>query len=250
MNLSVSDLPKPAKAQRSDGLEARATLLNAALKLFAEQGFAKTSIREIAQAAGANIAAINYYFGDKAGLYRAVFSEPMGSCAQVNESLLQWQQQSLSASLSALYAAYLQPMAAGDVVRQCMRLHYREMIEPTGIWQQEVEDDIKPTHALLVDLLSHHLGLTAPDAEVHRLAFALTGLAVFLFVGRDIIEAIQPQFFSTPDAVPLAVTRLTGYGLALTEAEKVRRAADPAPTAVPAKVRTSPTRTNPSKSKS
>jgi len=41
-----------------------------------EQGFAKTSIREIALAAQANVASISYYFGDKAGLYRAVFSDP------------------------------------------------------------------------------------------------------------------------------------------------------------------------------
>ena len=72
--------PRPAgKAQRSDGIEARSRLLNCALQLFSEKGFAKTSTREIAQAADANIAAIAYYFGDKAGLYRAVFTEPLGS---------------------------------------------------------------------------------------------------------------------------------------------------------------------------
>ena len=55
--------------QRADGAEAPAQLLLSALKLFAEKGFAKTSTREMAQAAGANLAAISDYFGDKAGLY-------------------------------------------------------------------------------------------------------------------------------------------------------------------------------------
>ena len=68
-----------ARKPRADGVEARARLLRAALRLFAHKGFAKTSTREIAQAAGANIAAIQYYFGDKAGLYSATFSEPMGN---------------------------------------------------------------------------------------------------------------------------------------------------------------------------
>ena len=65
-----------AKPLRADGVEARNRLLDAALVLFAEKGFANTSTREIALAAQVNIASISYYFGDKAGLYRAVFVDP------------------------------------------------------------------------------------------------------------------------------------------------------------------------------
>ena len=61
--------------------ETRARLLQAGLRLFALQGYSKTSTRELAEAAGANVASISYYFGDKAGLYRAVSFEPMGSPA-------------------------------------------------------------------------------------------------------------------------------------------------------------------------
>lgn len=216
--------PKPAKAQRSDGVEARTKLLNAALKLFAEKGFAKTSTREIAQAAEANIAAISYYFGDKAGLYRAVFTEPLG-CAADDIPLYDRGSFSLRESLDAFYAAFLQPMRQGDVVRQCMRLHHREMLEPTGLWQEEVENGIKPAHAALVAILCRHLNLSEPDGEVHRLAFALTGLAVFLFMGREVIDAIQPQFFDGPDAVDIAAKRLTDFGYAMVADEQVRRAA-------------------------
>src|SRR3954470_24235673 len=72
--------PLPANEEgrrtRSDGAQSRERLLLAAMRLFAEQGFARTSTREIALAAGTNIASISYYFGDKAGLYRAAFREP------------------------------------------------------------------------------------------------------------------------------------------------------------------------------
>jgi AcrR family transcriptional regulator len=60
---------------RSDGEQSRERLLHSAIRLFAEQGYAKTSTRELAQAAGTNAAAIGYYFGDKAGLYRAAFAQ-------------------------------------------------------------------------------------------------------------------------------------------------------------------------------
>ena len=47
-------------------------MLEAAGKLFAQHGYDATSVRDICLEAGANIAAVNYHFGDKRSLYRAV----------------------------------------------------------------------------------------------------------------------------------------------------------------------------------
>lgn len=57
----------------------RQKLINAAMKLFSEEGFEKVTIRKIAFQAGGNSAMISYYFGNKAGLYldvlRYLFNE-------------------------------------------------------------------------------------------------------------------------------------------------------------------------------
>lgn len=55
--------------------EARERILEAAARLFAARGFAATTVRDIATAAGLNLAMIHYYFGNKEGLYRAIFEE-------------------------------------------------------------------------------------------------------------------------------------------------------------------------------
>src|SRR5215510_1851052 len=47
----------------------RERIVEAAGEIFAEKGFDATTVRDICQAAGANIAAVNYYFGDKERLY-------------------------------------------------------------------------------------------------------------------------------------------------------------------------------------
>src|ERR1700758_1105142 len=69
---------RPGTHQR--GQETRGRILEAALELFAASGFEGASTRTIAERAGVNLPAIQYYFGSKEGLYRAVveqFSQEM-----------------------------------------------------------------------------------------------------------------------------------------------------------------------------
>jgi len=59
----------------TDVAETRARLLDAARRLFAERGFEDVTVREICREAGANLALVNYYFGDKLGLYLEVVNQ-------------------------------------------------------------------------------------------------------------------------------------------------------------------------------
>src|SRR6478672_3194418 len=52
--------------------ETHVRVLTAAARLFAASGFKKVTVREICRAADANVAAVNYHFGDKVGLYHEV----------------------------------------------------------------------------------------------------------------------------------------------------------------------------------
>ncbi len=65
------------KGARSDGEDRRKAILRAAVTVFSRRGFERGTTREIAKAAGCNIAAIRYYFGDKAGLIASVMESSM-----------------------------------------------------------------------------------------------------------------------------------------------------------------------------
>lgn len=54
--------------------DARTRILSAAGDVFTEKGFEKATIRDICQRAGTNVASVNYYFQDKAGLVNAVLN--------------------------------------------------------------------------------------------------------------------------------------------------------------------------------
>jgi TetR/AcrR family transcriptional regulator, regulator of cefoperazone and chloramphenicol sensitivity len=67
--------PVPARfrsAAQLRGEETRERILRAALRVFAAEGYDGASTRALARAAGVNLPAIQYYFGNKEGLYRAV----------------------------------------------------------------------------------------------------------------------------------------------------------------------------------
>jgi len=214
--------PYPRAASRPDGAQARAKLLHHALQLFAERGLNGTSTRDIAQAAGTNVSAISYYFGDKAGLYRAVFFEPLGDLCRRGSSF-EIAGSTLAERLRRYFTEFLAPLQLGDELRLVMRLHFREMIDPTGLWAEVVENEFKPQHAALVSMLQAELGLPEPDADLHRLVFSLVGMPVHFFVGLDVIDQIAPEVIDGA-AVDLLAERLTGYATAMVEAERARRA--------------------------
>jgi TetR/AcrR family transcriptional regulator, regulator of cefoperazone and chloramphenicol sensitivity len=216
-DLGAGAIPRPTLKE-----DARERLLHAALKLFAQQGFTKTSTRELAESAQVNVASISYYFGDKAGLYRAVFFEPMGGC-EPDMALVTDPAAAMPQALRAFFTTFLEPLRVGDAAQLCMKLRFREILEPTGLWQEEIAQGIKPMHDGLVDVLCRHFD-GPPDEHVQRLATCLAGLAVHLHVGRDITDAVAPGLNDGPDAVDRWIDVLVMYGLAMIDAEARRRA--------------------------
>jgi AcrR family transcriptional regulator len=193
-----------------------------ALHLFAENGFQRTSTRAIAALAKVNISAISYYFGDKAGLYRAVFVEPLGKPSD-DIALFSGDNLTLEQALDRMFNGFIEPFKQGELSKLCMRLHMREMVEPTGMWEQEIDNSIAPHHQALLNVLKKHLGLSKVDADLQRLAFCIVGMAVHLLVGRDVADRLTPNLFADETALDLMHARLTLFAMAMIKAESERR---------------------------
>jgi AcrR family transcriptional regulator len=210
------------KTLRVDGQEARERLLSCALRLFAEKGFVATSTREIALAAQVNISAISYYFGDKANLYRTVFNDPRAN-PSIHPSQFLEPDLTLRGGIELLMQTFIDSFKQGEVAQNCMKLHIREMLEPTGLWLEEIDHQIKPAHNALVKFLARHLDVKREDDDLHRLAFALSGLALTLMVSSDVIFAVRPSLISKEKAIDAYSARLVDFALCMCEQERQRR---------------------------
>lgn len=216
-----SQQSQSARKPRADGIQARERILSAALALFVERGYASTPVRDIAHAAGVNIAAIAYYFGDKAGLYRAALFEPVHGAA---ESVPPFDAPGLTLheALLLYMRTCLQPLAQGADTLLSVRLRFRESFEPTGMLQEE-HGIREQMHARLLSVLQRHLGLAAPDRELQALAVSVFALIAYPYHGREKIRAADPGLLDAPDAIAAWAERLAGYAGAMVGFEAARR---------------------------
>jgi AcrR family transcriptional regulator len=215
---------EPAAAPASPrGSAARERLLAEAARVFARKGYAAASTREICDAAGANVSAIAYYFGGKEALYREVLVKPV---REIVARLPSFRDPALPlrAQLHAMLGAFLAPLAAGDAEGALhMRIHLREMLEPSSLLPEVFRRDVKPHHDALVALLARHCGATGADDDLHMLAFAMIAMVNDYAMSQDCMRLLAPGVLGRADAVAKVHERLTDYALALVAFETARR---------------------------
>lgn len=210
--------------QPSPQEETRWRLLQAAMEVFAEVGYHAATTREICKRAGVNLASIHYYYGDKAELYREVFRLPfLNECNEFNR--IDVAQVSLEEGLHAFYLWFFPSFAEDPMLQFFLRLHAREEAEPSGVLGDAMVEAFRPNHERMQELLCREFGMKKADMEVDRLTFALLGLATVYFHGRTAINDFAPHLVDGQKARETMVERLVGYGVALVDAERKRRAA-------------------------
>ena len=87
-------------------------ILHAAEELFAAQGFATTSLRQVTSRADVNIAAVNYHFGSKENLVNEVFRRRMDDMSRERLAALQRAVDAHPGQLEPILAAFVEPALA------------------------------------------------------------------------------------------------------------------------------------------
>lgn len=162
----------------------RKRLLDAAEQLFAEHGFAATSLRAVTVAAGANVAAVNYHFGSKEGLFRAVVERAMSSVnAERLRLLAELRVASRKPTVEELVRAFVVTGASivarsGERGTAVARFLGRVMCEPDPAIRRLFGTEVGPAEGQYLDALRAALPHLPPDevAFRYRAMIGLLGL--------------------------------------------------------------------------
>jgi TetR/AcrR family transcriptional regulator, regulator of cefoperazone and chloramphenicol sensitivity len=147
--------------------ETRERLLRVAAELFADRGFNHVTVRDICQAADANVAAINYYFRDKLGLYQEVIMKIVASMQETFKSAHEGMPGASAEERFRHYIRVFMRHVLGEG-QACWagKLMAREMADPTPAFDLIIENAIRPNSTRVGALVSELMGLPATDPRV------------------------------------------------------------------------------------
>ena len=201
--------------------DTRQKLIDVAGQTFSEKGFEATTVREVCQLAGVNIAAIHYHFGDKERLY--IEAVKHANCQQgVVE--FDWPAGCLpEQKLAGMIAHMVQMMLADDTPSWHIELMMRELARPTTACQALVEEFISPMFSQLLSIVSEFLHVDAPLIVRQRLAFSVVAQCLLYRyhrpIGRLLVgeETFQKMFDIQETARQITVFSIGGIRAAVTE---------------------------------
>ncbi|MCD4824199.1 MAG: CerR family C-terminal domain-containing protein [Phycisphaerae bacterium] len=152
---------KSAKKDR----DTQTRLLESACRMFAEKGYRDTTVADICKGAGANVAAVNYYFRDKETLYveawqlafrRAIGAYPPDGGVGPDAP----PEQRLRGRILSLMRKIVDPNNYG------FEIVHRELANPTGLLTECVRELIGPVRLGMMAVIRELLGTNASEKQV------------------------------------------------------------------------------------
>jgi len=194
----------PARtAMREDGAQTRQQLLEVAGRVFAERGYVYATSKEICERAGANIAAVNYHFGGKDGLYAAVLEEAHARLVSI-DIVAEITQSTASAAdkLRSLLRRIVGEVAKRDDGAWELRVLSRELMAPTALMDKMMKNQVMPKAKLVSGMIGDILGVPPTHPAVSRSTASIVGPCLFLLiVNPEWQKKIFPTLLTDADAL-------------------------------------------------
>jgi len=189
--------------RQSSGIQAQ--LLKAACKVFAEKGYRDATIAEICETAGANIAAVNYYFRDKESLYgeawrlafqRSLETYPPDGGIPASASA----EERLRGRIVSLVQRIINPENHEfEIVR-------KELANPTGLLEEVMRESIEPLARSLSGIVRELLGDNSPELQVRLCQMSIMAQCLHPMMRRR----FQKLFTDPPDRPNERLPRSSG----------------------------------------
>ena len=179
--------------KREDGKETRALIIECAGNLIGNLGYEKVTSKAICQMAKVNMAAVNYHFGSRDGLYLAVLEE-------VHNYFI---------SLDALQRLYASDCTSKEKIERFfdfflesvldekswhVKVWAREVLAPSSFVKQVLSEQVLPKISVVMKIFSEYTGLAEDDPKLYTCYFsAMSPLMMGVFIRRSNMEEIAPH---------------------------------------------------------
>jgi AcrR family transcriptional regulator len=187
-------LMPPLELKDASHAETRRHLLEAAGDVFAEAGFRDATVREICRRAGANIAAVNYHFGDKETLYLEVLRFAHGRTLEKYPPLLGI---AVDAPPEKKLRAFVHSLLLRIFDKGPTAWHgkvmLREMIEPTAALDSLVEERMRPMVGQLWKIVAEILDCPVNDERVRLCGFSIVSQCTFYKHCSPVVSRLFPN---------------------------------------------------------
>lgn len=173
--------------------ETKERLLEAAGRVFAEHGFRDATVREICQQAAANVAAVNYYFGDKQRLY---IESVKRAHARRQEAvpLPRWSSDTSAEERLRGFIEMLLARILGDSQSAWQaQLMFREMQQPTDACSELVEEYIRPHFEILQAIIAELAPADINERQIRLIAFGIVGQCLYFRIAEPVVRQLLDQ---------------------------------------------------------
>ena len=205
------------RKSNSASADTRELILNAAGRIFAQNGFHATTVRQITREAGANLAAVNYHFRDKQELYLNVLKRAHHSAAATSVA-------DLPGTSSARLHAFIRSFIAYLLDPQRPEWHgvliAREMAKPTPALDQLIEESVRPVKQRIARIVREFLGPDAPDDRVGLACLSIIGQCLHYVHCREMIARLFPKGSAIPRDVDGLADHIFQFSIAGLKAMK------------------------------
>lgn len=212
MNTETEPLAQDRKAST------RSRLLNAAGEAFATHGYKAATVRDICAAASANIAAVNYHFGDKDGLYReTLMHAALLGVRDFPPAVVVAPDAPAHDRLRGFLVNLLHRLLSDCANAWAARLLMREIMDPTPALRRLCAEFLEPYYKPLFTLSAELLGPAASPERVRLTACSIVGQCLFYKHCRPALRQICPEQGYDAPALTMLADHIAEFSLAAIE---------------------------------
>jgi AcrR family transcriptional regulator len=205
-------------ADSPSDLETRERLIDVSARLFAERGFSKVTVREICQRAHANVAAVNYHFGGKDGLYQEIVSSAIRTMQKTTDEIREAGARRPPEEQLEIFVRIFLSRVMQHKDGWIHQLMMQEIRDPTPALDRVVKSVVRPRLEYLGSVIARILHCPADD---ERVQYGVMSVQVqCLAMLNDRIAQFQPLAPWTPKRIDTLADHIIKFSLAGVKALK------------------------------